>query len=111
MAIQRKIRIYKDGEVVKFDPPVLEANPRDQIFWSNEDDAAHWPRLTAIVPDQPTLTDDQKRDFFMTNQIAGNSVSSIFAPAPFATGVTEVTFDYDCSLAGHSGEKGKITVT
>ena len=105
MAIQRKIRIYKDGEVVKFDPPVLQANPRDQIFWSNEDDVPHWPGLSKVVPDQPTLTADDKRDFFMTNQIAGGSTSSIFAPAPD----TAVTFDYACSL--HSGETGTIKVT
>ena len=103
MAIQRKIRIYKDGGVVKFDPPVLEANPRDQIFWSNKDDKPHWPVLSKIDPDQ-TLSDDQKKNFFMTNQIAADSTSSIFSPAAD----TEVTIGYACSF--HSAETGTINV-
>ena len=111
MAIQRKIRIYKDDDgVVKFDPPVLQAKPRDQIFWSNEDDDPHWPVLSTIVPDQSALTGDEKRDFFMTNQIAQKSVSSIFAPAPG----TAATFNYACSIHSRTGiyvEIGKIVVT
>ena len=91
MAIQRQININKNGDTVTFDPPDLAANAGDQIFWTNNDDTAHWPGLS------------DNQTFFMPNQIAPGSTSSIFAPS------RPDTFDYVCSL--HAGETGKITVT
>jgi plastocyanin len=62
----------------------------DQIFWSNDDTAPHWPAL------------DGNPTFFMSNQIAGTSTSSSFTPS------REETITYICSL--HPGETGTIEV-
>ncbi len=91
MALQRQIRIKKDGNTVTFDPSELDAKTGDQIFWTNNDDEAHWPGM----PDDDT--------FFMPNQIAPGSSSSIFAP-----GLAE-TLNYVCSI--HPDETGTIKVT
>ena len=91
MALQRQIKINRDGGNVTFDPSELNAKAGDQIFWTNNDDEAHWPGL----PD-----DDS---FFMPNQIAPGGTSSIFSP-----GRPDV-FDYVCSI--HPDETGTITVT
>lgn len=101
MPFQRRIDIdpNPDGDSPRavFDPDPLEANPRDQIFWTNNDGEAHWPGR---------LNDDGSidRTFFMPNQIAPNGdVSAIFSPSAPAT------FEYACSL--HPDERGTIQVT
>lgn len=91
MALQRQIRIKREGGTVTFDPPDLDANVGDQIFWTNDDDQAHWPGLSG------------NDTFFMPNQIAPQSTSPIFSPGAAAQ------YDYVCSL--HPGETGKITIT
>lgn len=79
-----------------FDPPTLQAFTLDQIFWTNEDDVAHWPgRLNADGSIDAT--------FFMPNQIAPNGdQSAIWASA------NKGTFDVACSL--HPDERGTIQV-
>ena len=92
--VNRGVAIWKgfvyfgalDGRLI-----ALDAKTGDQIFWTNNDDEAHWPGL----PDDDT--------FFMPNQIAPGSTSSIFAP-----GLAE-TLNYVCSL--HPDETGTIEVT
>lgn len=81
---------------VKFNPDPCPANPRDQIFWTNNDSQAHWPgRLNSDGSINKT--------FFMPNQIAPNGdVSQNFAA------IKAETFNYACSL--HPDEKGKIEV-
>ena len=91
MAIQRQIKINKNGNSVTFDPPVLNAHTGDQIFWTNNDNEAHWPGLS----------DDEK--FFIPNQIAPKNPSSIFTPG------RAQELDYVCSI--HPGETGRIVVT
>lgn len=90
MALQLQIKINKNGNSVTFDPLVLNASPGDQIFWTNNDDEAHWPGLPG------------NNTFFMPNQIAPGGTSSIFSPSATAT------YDYVCSL--HPGETGTITI-
>ena len=91
--LQYQININKNGDCVTFDPPVLKAQVGDQIFWTNNDDKPHWPGL----PDD--------KEFFMTNQIAQGSTSSIFSPG------APDTLDYVCSLHPDAEEKGTIVVT
>ena len=96
MAVQRQIKITRNGGTVTYEPANLNANPLDQIFWTNLDSEPHWPGLN----EGGTITED----FFMPNQIAPGSSSSIFSPAQAET------FDYVCSL--HPKEAGgTITVT
>lgn len=101
MPFQRRIDINPaaegDSPRVAFDPDPLQAEVRDQIFWSNRDSEPHWPGR---------LKDDGSidRTFFMSNQIAPNGdVSPIFSPS----GAT--TYRYACSL--HPDEQGTIEVT
>lgn len=91
MAIQRQIHINRNGNSVTFDPSELDAKTGDQIFWTNNDDEAHWPGLP------------ENDAFFMPNQIAPGGTSSIFSPGG------PDTLDYVCSL--HPDETGTITVT
>jgi len=98
MAIQRQININKSGSSVTFSPDPLAANALDQIFWTNNDDKAHWPGL---ADDTGKVTNPT---FFMPNQIAGKGDSSpIFSPAGAAT------YKYACSL--HANETGTINIT
>jgi plastocyanin len=82
--------------LIRFDPNLLaQAAPGDQIFWANNDDAAHWPGL--LNPDGSI-----NETFFIPNQIAPHSTSDAFSPG--ASG----TLNYACSL--HPDEKGTIQV-
>jgi len=83
---------------VHFDPNPLdnEVEPGDQIFWANNDRAAHWPGLQNS---DGTINET----FFMPNQIAPNSTSAAFSPA------TSGTLNYACSI--HPDEKGTIQVS
>jgi plastocyanin len=80
---------------VTFDPnPLNDVAIGDQIFWTNNDNAQHWPALKS----------DGKIDnqFFMDNPIAPNSPSDTFVPD--ANG----TLNYVCFL--HQDETGTIIV-
>jgi plastocyanin len=97
MPNQSQINITKESGVVTFNPAALTATARDQIFWTNNDDVAHWPGL--LNTDGTINT-----TFFMPNQIAGNGdTSAIFTPS------TPFTYQYVCSL--HPNEKGSIVVS
>lgn len=101
MPIQLKINIVGSG-TASFDPSNLAASARDQIFWSNGTAEPHWPGL---VDDQSPLTPDQKKKYFMPNQIAPNGdVSQVFSPSEAAT------FTYKCSVHPDRNEVGTITV-
>ncbi len=83
-----------------FDPPFLgppkqQVEPGDQVFWANNDTQAHWPGL--LAPDGSI-----NKSYFMPNQIAPNSQSSIFAVG------SSGTLKYACSL--HPGEIGTIKI-
>src|SRR5215471_3936879 len=81
---------------VRFDPnPLSDVLIADQIIWTNNDNAQHWPALK---------TSDGKIDnqFFMDNPIAPNSPSDTFVPN--ANG----TLNYVCFL--HQDETGTIIV-
>jgi len=98
MAIERRIVITPNAPDasprVTFDPNPLQANPSDQIFWTNNDTQAHWPG----VPGNPT--------FFMSNQIApGGDVSPVFST------IVEGTLTYICTIAGHQNETGSIVIS
>jgi plastocyanin len=96
--VQREITINKSGTGIQFDPDPLQANTRDQIFWSNNDDKPHWPGLADDTGKVINPT------FFMPNQIAGNGdVSAIFT-----TNATDTTYPYACSL--HPNETGTIKI-
>jgi|ERR1700674_1505518 len=103
MPIQQQININKSGGGVTFSPSPLQANTRDQIFWTNNDSKPHWPGL--LNSDGTINT-----TFFMPNQIAENGdVSPIFSPSsPTPPGTP---FTYKCSILGHENETGTITVT
>jgi plastocyanin len=79
-----------DGPAIfQFDqPPQIQVG--DQIIWSNNDSAPHFP-----TPDDSSYT-------FMPNQIAPHSTSPAFAPGK--TG----PIPYHCSL--HPQETGTIKV-
>jgi len=98
MAIERRIIIKPNAPGasprVSFDPNPLQANPADQIFWTNNDTQAHWPG----VPGNPT--------FFMSNQIApGGDVSPVFSTTVVGT------LTYVCSINGHQNETGSIVIS
>ena len=98
MAIERQIIIKPNAPGasprVTFDPNPLQANPADQIFWTNNDTQAHWPGL----PGNPT--------FFMSNQIApGGDVSPVFST------IVNGTLNYVCTIAGHQNETGSIVIS
>ena len=98
MAIERRIVITPNAPGasprVTFDPNPLQANPSDQIFWTNDDTQAHWPG----VPGNPT--------FFMSNQIApGGDVSPVFST------IVNDTLIYVCTLNGHQNETGSIVIS
>jgi len=81
---------------VGFDPnPLNDVEIGDQIIWTNNDDAQHWP---ALKTSDGTI-DNQ---FFMDNPIAPNSPSDTFVPG--ANG----TLNYVCFL--HQDETGAIIV-
>lgn len=104
MAKQIKITIFNDNGIVKFDPQTAQAEAGDQIFWSNTDDKPHWPSLDDV--DGKSGTAEENKNYFMTNQIAPNDVSSIFSPA------IKSTIKYSCSLTAPSDqEPGQIDVT
>jgi len=102
MANQWKININPNPQGtprVKFDPDPRNANPLDQISWTNNDTVAHWPGLL-------NADGSINATFFMPNQIAPNGdVSPSFAAAQ------AFTYTYACSLPGHANEKGTIQVT
>lgn len=108
MAAQMQININPGdaGSPVTFDPPSLPVEVGDQIFWTNNDEnLPHWPGLKK--------TDGSiDETFFMRNQIAPASSSTIFSPGPPATDpvyrITEYQLVYVCSL--HQGEQGTIVV-
>lgn len=103
MPIQLKINIVGGSGAASFDPSNLAASPRDQIFWSNSTSEAHWPGL---VDDQSPLDADQKKKYFMPNQIAPNGdVSQTFSPTVAAT------FKYKCSVHPDRNEVGTVTVS
>jgi len=82
---------------VTFDPnPLNNVEVGDQIIWTNNDDAPHWPALK----NSDGTIDNQ---YFMANQIAPNSPSDTFLPA--ASG----RLDYVCYL--HQDETGAIVVS
>jgi plastocyanin len=95
---QQQININKSTSgSVTFNPNPAAVQTRDQIFWTNNDSAAHWPGL--LNPDGSINT-----TFFMPNQIAPNGdTSASFSPTVAGS------FSYACSL--HPTEKGTITVT
>jgi plastocyanin len=76
--------------------PLVDVQIGDQIFWSNDDDEAHFP--TPGIPTSPLVTPP-----LVSNQIAPNSTSSAFAPGQ--TGV----FHYYCSR--HIDETGSFVVS
>jgi plastocyanin len=81
----------------QFNPdPLLQVEPGDQIFWANNDNAAHWPGL---------LNSDGSINatFFMPNKIAAHSTSEPFSPSVGGT------LKYVCSL--HPDEQGTIQVS
>lgn len=81
----------------KVDPNPLNASVGDEIVWANNDGRAHFPALA-----NGTLN----TTFFMLNQIAPNSSSSVFRPGDAET------FNYACSLhPNDANEKGTIKVT
>ena len=81
---------------VTFDPATLNnVEIGDQIIWTNNDVAPHWP---ALKNSNGTINNQ----YFMANQIAPNSPSDTFLPA--ATG----TLNYVCFL--HQDEAGSIVV-
>ena len=99
MPIQRQIKINKNSNgIVTFDPADLNADTRDQIFWTNNDDKEpHWPGLREDGKINAT--------FFMPNQIAPGDSSPIFSP------FKAETFEYVCSIHPQTAsEQGKITV-
>ena len=98
MPIQRQININKSGGGITFSPNPLNANTQDQIFWTNNDDKAHWP---GRVKKDGTID----TTFFMDNQIAPNGTSPIFAASVAGT------LNYKCSIQGHENETGSIEVT
>lgn len=103
MPIQRKITINHNSQQplprATYAPNPLAAKTRDQIFWTNNDDQAHWPGL---LNDNGTINPT----FFMPNQIAPNGDSSqSFSPTLAGT------FKYECALHKGEGEEGTITVT
>lgn len=105
MPIQRQININKNPNGppnITFDPNPLNANTRDQIFWTNNDDQPHWPGL--LNSDGTINT-----TYFMPNQIAPNGdTSPIFSPA---VPTSQQPLNYKCSIAGHENETGSINVT
>jgi len=62
----------------------------DVIFWTNDDEVPHWPALAT------------NKTQFLSNQIAANSSSPVFAPGRVGT------IKYICAL--HEGESGVIEV-
>lgn len=98
MPNQQQININKSGSTITFDPNPLNAQTRDQIFWTNNDDKPHWPGLADNTGKVINTT------FFMPNQIAPNGdVSATFSPTLAGE------FPYACSL--HANERGTIKVT
>ena len=98
MAIERRIVITPNAPGasprVSFDPNPLQANPADQIFWTNNDTQPHWPGLAG----NPT--------FFISNQIApGGDVSPVFST------IVSGTLNYVCTIAGHQNETGSIVIS
>ena len=91
MSVQHQIIIKRECENVVFDPSILNASVGLQIFWANEDEQPHWPGL----PDN--------NSFFIPNQIAPSSQSSIFSPGGADT--------YDCVCPLRPGATGKIVVS
>jgi plastocyanin len=82
--------------LAKFEPDTLaQVAPGDQVFWANNDNAAHWPGL--LNPDGSI-----NKTFFIPNQIASNSTSDAFSPA------ADATLNYACSI--HPDETGTIQV-
>ncbi|HEY6971751.1 MAG TPA: hypothetical protein VJA94_21245 [Candidatus Angelobacter sp.] len=107
MPVQRQININKKPNGppgITFDPNPLNANTRDQIFWTNNDSQPHWPGL--LNSDGTINT-----TYFMPNQIAPDSTSPIFSPSVATTGKGGQPLNYKCSIAGHDNETGSINVT
>lgn len=108
MAIERRIIIKTAAPGasprVTFDPNPLQANPADQIFWTNNDSQPHWPgRLKADGTIDTT--------FFMPNQIAPDGdVSAVFSTIVKSDpNDPDTLLNYACSL--HPPEKGSITIS
>ena len=78
-----------------FEPSMSQVAVGDQIFWTNNDNVAHWPGLL-------NRDGSINKTYFMPNQIAPLSTSDAFATAGAAT------LQYACSL--HPDEKGVIGV-
>jgi plastocyanin len=82
---------------VTFDPnPLNNVEIGDQIIWTNNDGAPHWPALKAS---NGTINNQ----YFMANQIAPNSPSDTFVVSE-----TPTTLNYVCFL--HQDETGAIVV-
>jgi len=102
MANQWQININKNPQappLVTFSPNPRPAKTLDLIFWTNNDTVAHWPGLVNADGSINTT-------FFMPNQIAPNGDQS----QAFST-AQAFTYNYACSIAGHTGETGSIVVT
>jgi plastocyanin len=102
MAIERPINIRTNAPGasprVSFDPNPLQANPADQVFWTNNDSQPHWPgRVDDTGKVQP--------DFFMSYQIAPNGGTS-----PVFSTVVVGTLKYVCTIKGHENETGSIVI-
>jgi plastocyanin len=101
MARNRKIDINDQAgnTLASFNPPDLQAQPGDLIFWLNNSSVAHWPAPTADPKDQKK---------WLPYQIPGRTANQDPAASQSITFASDVTIDYVCSL--HHGEKGRITV-
>ena len=101
MAIERPITITTapagSSSRITFNPDPLQANPADQIFWTNGDTRAHWPGLQR--------TGSVDKEFFMSYQIAPGGTSTIFSTTVVGT------LNYVCTIAGHEHETGRIEIT
>ncbi len=78
-SLERRVSSDPSPPKVSFDPPQLDVEVGDQIFWTNNDSEAHRPGLKNA---DGSINDD----FFMQYSIAPDSSSDTFSP-----GVADVT--------------------
>ena len=90
-----KIQI-KAGKPAVFDPPTLNVNVNDSVYWSNGDKVAHWPAPSAANPKE-----------WLDYQIAPHGESAQISLGP-ASPPKAYTLNYICTL--HPGETGQIKV-
>jgi hypothetical protein len=88
------------GSGYEYSPSSLSAvTIADEIIWTNNDDAPHWPGL---ADNSGTLVN---KTYFMANQIAPHSPSAAFEP-----GVNETVTFVDSLDASASPPTGSIVV-